>query len=266
MTVRYWHDLTTADFGADAMARAVAVLPAGAVEQHGPHLPLGTDVLIARGLAERAAAQVPGDVTALLLPDSAVGWSTEHRDFPGTLTVTPETLIATWRDIGASLARAGVRRLLIANAHGGNVPVMDIVARALRADHGMLVAALSWFDFDLPDGIMDADQAAHDIHGGRLETSVMLHLHPAWVRMDLAQDFASTTRETARARPALFVRGAAGFGWMAGDLNPAGVTGNAAAADAGTGRMIVDHAAAGFAEAITGLAGMAIPHMPRFRH
>ena len=198
MTVRHWQDLTTADFDADAMAHAVAVLPAGAVEQHGPHLPLGTDVLIARALAEAAAALLPGDVTALLLPDSAVGWSAEHREFPGTLTVSPETLIAAWCDIGTSLAHAGVRRLLIVNAHGGNVPVMDIAARQLRADHGMRVAALSWFDFGLPDGVMDPADAAHDIHGGLLETSMMLHLHPDLVRMDQARDFASATCELAQ--------------------------------------------------------------------
>lgn len=254
-----WRDLTTRDFATGDYAGAVAVLPAGAIEQHGPHLPLGTDALIAGALVERAAALLPADITALILPDSAVGYSTEHAGFPGTLSLSSETLIAAWRDIGASLARAGVRRLLIANAHGGNVPVMDIVARELRAAHGMLVGALSWFDFGLPDGIADAGETAHDIHGGRLETAMMLHLRPDLVRMESARDFVSATRDMARDRPALFARGAAGFGWLSADLNPAGAMGNAAAADAETGRRIVAHAAAGYAAAIGDVAGMALP-------
>lgn len=259
MTVHHWHALTTADFTGGALAHAVAVLPAGAIEQHGPHLPLGTDMLIARAIAECAALKVPDNVEVLLLPETAIAYSTEHRNFPGTLTLKPETLIAAWRQTGASMARAGVKRLLIANAHGGNVPAMDIVARELRADHGMLVAALSWFDFGLPDGTLDPAEAAHDIHGGFVETSMMLHLHPELVHMDRVEDFASTTRDLERDNPGLFARGAAGFGWMSEDLNPAGVAGNAAPADAAMGRRFVDHAAAGFAAAIVELAGARLP-------
>jgi creatinine amidohydrolase len=265
MTVHRWHALSAADFVDGAMAHAVAVLPAGAVEQHGPHLPLGTDQLVAEALAERAA-ELAGDATVLLLPANAVGHSTEHRSFAGTLTLAPELLIGIWRDLGASLACAGVRRLLIVNAHGGNVPAMDIVARELRADHGMLAAALSWFDFGLPDGVMAAEEARHDIHGGRLETAMMLALHPDLVRMDAAADFPSASRNLACARPALFARGVGGFGWLAEDLNPQGAMGDAAAADAVTGARLVAHFAAGYAAAIGDLAQMPLPRMPRLPH
>lgn len=259
MPVRRWHELTSADFVDGALAQAVAVLPAGAVEQHGPHLPLGTDLLIANALVERAAALVPDGLTVLVIPESAIGYSTEHGNFPGTLSLSSAALAAVWIETGESLARAGVRRLLSANAHGGNVPVMDIVARELRARFGMLVAGLSWFDFDLPAGVAGLDEAAHDIHGGRLETSMMLYLHANLVRMDKAADFTSATRSMARDRPALFARGAAGFGWLAEDLNPAGAMGNAAAADGVTGQRIVEHASAAFAAAIGDLAGLAAP-------
>ena len=265
MPVHLWHALSAADFVGEVFAHAVAVLPAGAIEQHGPHLPLGTDLLVAEALAERAAELAEG-ATVLLLPASAVGHSTEHSSFAGTLTSAPETLIGIWRDLGASLARAGVRRLLIVNAHGGNVPSMDIVTRELRADHGMLAAALSWFDFGLPDGVMPAEEARHDIHGGRLETAMMLALHPDLVSMDAAADFASESRALARDRPALFARGVGGFGWLAEDLNPHGVMGNAAAADAGTGARLVAHFAAGYAAAIGDLAQMPLPRMPRLPH
>jgi creatinine amidohydrolase len=258
MPVRRWHELTSADVTALDMSCTVAVLPAGAIEQHGPHLPLGTDLLIARALVDRASTLLPNVVEALLLPETAVSYSTEHRSFAGTLTLQPETLIAAWRETGASLAHAGVKRLLIANAHGGNVPAMDIAARELRADHDMRVAALSWTDFGPPDGIDPAD-AVHDIHGGRLETSMMLHLHPELVRTEMAADFASATRDMARDRPPLFARGAAGFGWLAEDLNPSGAAGNAVAADAATGAALVDHAAAGFAAAIAELAAWPVP-------
>ncbi|MEK9662844.1 MAG: creatininase family protein, partial [Alphaproteobacteria bacterium] len=255
----YWHALTTTDLAGGALANAVAVLPAGAIEQHGPHLPLGTDLLIARALAERAAALAPGDIDLLLLPETAISYSTEHRGFAGTLSLRPETLIAAWCETGAAVARAGVRRLAIVNAHGGNVPAMDIAARELRADHGMRVAALSWFDFGLPEGAIDAADAAHDIHGGFIETSMMRYLNPELVHMERAADFASATRDMVRDAPALFVRGVGGFGWLGEDLNPQGVAGNAAAADAETGRRLVDHAAAGFAAVFADLARLALP-------
>jgi creatinine amidohydrolase len=170
LTTGLWAHLTTTDFDRIDPERTVALLPVGAVEQHGPHLPLATDTLIADGIVARALPQVPPDVTVLVLPTQAIGDSLEHSDFAGTLSHQAETLIASWLEIGLSVDDAGVDKLMIFNAHGGQPQIVDIVAQRLRADVGMLVGRASYFAFGCPDGLIEADELAFGIHGGELET------------------------------------------------------------------------------------------------
>ncbi|NBX90502.1 MAG: creatininase family protein, partial [Betaproteobacteria bacterium] len=128
----YWADLTTADFAALDMARAIVVLPLAATEQHGPHLPLSVDSDIVQGVVQAAlphVAQLPVDLPIFFLPTQSIGLSPEHAAFPGTLSLRPETLIRLWTDIAQCVAAAGVHKLLLLNAHGGHVGAMDIVAR-----------------------------------------------------------------------------------------------------------------------------------------
>ncbi len=108
MPAAYWLDLTTEDFRTRDMHRTIAVLPVAAVEQHGPHLPVGVDTFINQGYLARAAALVPEDLDVLVLPIQAVGKSNEHLAFPGTLTLSAETVIRAWTEIGESVHRAGV--------------------------------------------------------------------------------------------------------------------------------------------------------------
>ena len=240
---RYWHEMTSADFQAVDPERWLAVLPVGAVEQHGPHLPLMVDAAINHGLVTRALARTPDHLPVTVLPMTWVGRSEEHLDYPGTLTHTAETLRRVWYEIGASVARAGVRKLLIFNSHGGQLQVMQIVARQLRIDHDMFVAAVSWPQLGLPDGLIDAGERRHGIHAGAVETSLMLALHPEQVRMDQAGDFVPLTRRAGNDFPLLMGLGAAGFGWQAQDLDPSGAAGNAEVADAATGDAVLDHVA-----------------------
>ena len=121
--------LSTEDFATRDMSRAIAVLPVAAIEQHGPHLPVGVDTLIAQGYLYRVRTLVPDDLDLLFLPVQSIGKSNEHIAFPGTLTLSAETAIAAWREIGESVFRSGCRKLMIVNSHGGNIPVIDIVAR-----------------------------------------------------------------------------------------------------------------------------------------
>ena len=138
---RYWAEVTAHDFALaqtqGLAAQTIAVLPLGATEQHGPHLPLRVDTALAEGMVAAALAQLPAHVPALALPTQAIGLSGEHQAFAGTLSLQPATLLALWGDIGAGVARAGVKKLLLFNAHGGNVSSMDIVARQLRQQHGL---------------------------------------------------------------------------------------------------------------------------------
>ena len=238
---RFWAHLSARDFRTLDVARAIAVLPVAAIEQHGPHLPLDVDAALADAFVQRTAALLPPDSPVLFLPTQAIGKSDEHMRFAGTLSLPAETLIAQWRAIGASVAAAGVRKLVFFNTHGGNVSTMDIVGRELRAAHDMLVFSTNWFSLGLPPGIGDADELRFGVHGGELETSLMLALAPQHVDMSAARHFRSSRERHAVEYPLLGGGTAARFSWLSQDLNPEGAAGNAAAATAEKGEAILAH-------------------------
>lgn len=246
--IRHWQDLTTVELGRLKRGRIVAVLPLGATEQHGPHLPLSVDADIAAAVVARAFQRLPASVPALSLPAIPVGVSPEHADFPGTLTLRPDTFIRLVVEIGESVAAAGIKRLVIVNGHGGQPGAIDLAAQELRRRHGMLVVPVNSFDLYDAAGRFPATEVKHGIHGGAVETSIMLHLNPAAVRRGQARDFASATRRMAGRYRRLSPQGKSGFAWQAQDLNPAGVVGDARRADAGRGRALVDEAASRLAE------------------
>ncbi len=238
--------MTTQDFKDPAVGDWIAVLPVAAIEQHGPHLPVFTDTAIANGQVARVLELLPDDLPVCFLPTQAVGKSNEHISSPGTLTLSWDTVTNAWMEIGESVARAGIRKLVLINSHGGNVPVIDTVARELRVKHDMLVTATAWARFGQPEGVFPQEEFTYGIHGGDVETSIMLHLHPELVRMDLAEDFKSAQQGFISEFKYLRAHGAQQFGWKSQDLNPKGAVGNAANASAEKGRKSVDHAAAGF--------------------
>lgn len=257
---RHWADVSTRDFAAaqasGLAARTVAVLPVAAVEQHGPHLPLSVDATLLQGVIDAALALLPAGVPALFLPPQAIGLSTEHLSYPGTLTLSPATLIALWSELGACVARAGVKKLLLFNGHGGNVAAMDIVARELRQRHGLLTYSASWFSLPLPDavqGLFSAQEHRFGIHGGEIETSMMLHLAPQVVHMAHARDWRSTSQDRAEAHAILGNGRSAKMGWAIEDYHPAGAVGNAAAATAGKGRAVVQAAGEALAQLLSEL-------------
>lgn len=245
---RYWVEMSTRDFADSDTSGWIAVLPVAAVEQHGPHLPVFTDTCIAEGLVRRSVELLPDDMPVTFLPVQAVGKSNEHISSPGTLTATWETAIRLWLEVGESVHRAGIRKLILINSHGGNVPLIDIVARELRVRHDMLVVATGWSRFGVPDGLSAPEEAFYGIHGGDVETSMMLHLRSDLVDMGRAADFRSTQLDFMAEFRHLRAHGPVQFGWKAQDLNPAGVVGNAAAATAEKGKVVIDHQARAFVE------------------
>lgn len=240
---RHWRDLPWTAF-ADLPPATVALLPVAAIEQHGPHLPVSVDTTINEGLVARALDLLPAELPLLVLPTQAIGCSVEHIRFPGTLTASPETLIALWTEIGESVARAGIRRLVLFNSHGGQPQLLDIVARRLRARCAMFAVACTWFGLGLPDGIVDAGEARHGIHAGQVETALMRHLAPHRVDMAQARHFESAWIAASPRFAVLAPEGATGFGWETQDLHPSGALGDATRATAADGARILDHVAA----------------------
>lgn len=223
----------------------IAVLPLGAHEQHGPHLPLETDTLIAEGVAARLLKALPEDLAIHLLPVEPVGYSIEHMDIADTKTLAFDEAVRRWLNLAGSCAASGMRKLVLLNAHGGNSPLLTIVATEARIRFDMLVVATSWTRFGVPEGLITPRAKAIDIHAGDIETSVMLALHPEKVALEKARDFPSRQRLFERDFTHLKAYGPHAFGWKMSDLNPEGAAGNAAAATAAKGEAILAHAVSG---------------------
>ncbi|MBX5158687.1 creatininase family protein [Rhizobium sp. NZLR1b] len=226
----------------------IAVLPLGAHEQHGPHLPFETDTLIAEGIARRLRMALPAGLPVTFLPAESVSYSIEHMNVEGTKTLAFGEAVDRWLGIAEGLAKQGIRKLVMLNAHGGNSPIMTIVATEARVRFAMLAVATSWTRFGLPDGVIPPEEKAVGIHGGDIETSVMLALHPGRVDMTKAADFPSRQSEFARRFKHLRAYGPHAFGWKMSDLNAEGVVGNAAAATAEKGEALIAHAVKGLVE------------------
>lgn len=237
----YWHHLATTDFVRVDPERTVALLPVAAVEQHGPHLPLATDALICDAIVAGALERVPRAATLLALPAQHVGLSPEHASFPGTLSVRDTALLEAWTDIGRSVARAGVRKLIVFNTHGGQKALVDLLAMRLRSELAMLVVRATYFSFGTPRGLFDAAEAGHDIHGGEIETSLLMHLRPDLVRTEALADFRGLPHELAARQRLLGAEKPVGIGWRAEDLNAAGACGDATRADARRGAQHLAH-------------------------
>ena len=248
MPIHHWAELTTDAFRTRDMRRAVAVLPVAAIEQHGPHLPLATDTLIAEGYLARLAALPADDLDVLLLPVQAVGKSDEHDGFPGTLTLSTATALAAWTGLGDAVHRAGCGKLVLVTSHGGNSGLIDLVAGDLRGRHAMVAVTTAWSRFGYPDGLFPEDEIRHGIHGGGIETALMLALRPDLVRLGQIADFTPRTAAMTRTFTHLRAGRPAAFAWKAEDLNPAGAIGDARLGTAEAGAIALDHGARAFLE------------------
>ncbi|MCB1479892.1 MAG: creatininase family protein [Rhodobiaceae bacterium] len=238
---RRWSEIGRTQLADIDLASAVAVLPIAALEQHGPHLPFGVDLIINEGLLDRAQAAWPGTCDVVSLPCMAVGKSDEHAAFAGTLSLDAATLTEMLVETGHGIAATGFRRLVILSSHGGNSEVMSIAARRLRLEADMLAVPTSWARMGLPEGLIGEDEQRFGIHGGDIETSLMLHLRPDLVEMDKAENFVSAAQAMETGFDVLRGTGPTGFAWATGDLNASGALGDAAAGTAEKGSAIAAH-------------------------
>jgi creatinine amidohydrolase len=246
--------MSSADFAALDPQTTVAILPIGAIEQHGPHLPVSVDACINDALLARVLAQAPPDLAITALPLQAVGKSNEHLAYPGTLTLSADTLTRVCYELGQSVGRASLRKLVLLNSHGGQPQIMDIVARELRVQQRMFVVNASWSAVMELSDLFDADELRYGIHGGTVETSLMLHLRPDLVHMERAGDFTGLMHTMAADYRWLTPEGRIGFGWQSQDLHPSGASGNARAATADKGRIVAERAVANMIELLTEVA------------
>lgn len=241
MIRRDWTDYRTTEYVDIDPLRTIAILPTAAIEQHGPHLPVGVDQMINEGMLALLRQRCPENIDIRILPVQAVGKSNEHLHAPGTLTLSAETALRAWVEIGLSVARAGVRKIVVVNSHGGNLDLVSILTRELRVRAGMLAVKCQWSGFGQPEGLYPPDELRFGIHGGDVETSLMLAFRPDLVDMAAARNFRSSA-EAGGISPV----GPLSYGWIARDLNPEGTVGNAAAATADKGHASAAHAVAGF--------------------
>ena len=249
--IRYWQSMTTVEAQGLAERDPVAILPLAAIEQHGPHLPLSTDLEIGMGLLASAFHHLPDDFPAWVLPPQAVGCSREHLRFAGTVSVDPELLSRVIHQHGVAVARCGVRRLVLSNSHGGNRQALDAAGLRLREEQQLLVVKANYFELPCPDDVELPDSEwRHGLHGGTVETAMMLHLRPDLVRTAEARDARSLGEELEGTLRRLSPEGAVSFSWLAHDLNRSGVTGDASQADATTGKRLVAHYGEALADVI----------------
>jgi len=229
----------------------VIVLPTGAIEQHGPHLPCAVDWVISSGVVGHALARLPDTVPAFAMAPITYGKSEEHLHFPGTMTLSGETLLATMNEIGESVYRAGFRKLLIVNGHGGQPQIMEIAAREMRLRHGdyIVVPSFTWRVPNVAGRYLSDKEKKLAMHAGHGETALLLALAPDTVHMERAvanypPEFPSKLL-SADGRPAC--------AWTARDFGPSGVIGDPLPATKEQGEAILESLAIGWAQAITEL-------------
>jgi len=245
---RDWTAIKWPDVDPAAAGQWIAVLPLAATEQHGPHLPVGTDTLIAQAYLARVQTLLPAQIPASFLPTQSIGFSIEHIDYPGTVTLPYHVAIRHWMSLGESVARSGVKKIVMVTSHGGNSAPMAIVAQELRSRLGMLAVTTNWHRFGTPDGLFPDEEIAHGIHGGAIETSIMLAAQPEMVRQDKIANFEPASIAMAREFRWLSPHRPAPFAWAAQDLHPSGVAGDATLASADKGRQLIEHGAGAFCE------------------
>ena len=243
-----WSDMTDDEIARADTSQWIAVLPVAATEQHGLHLPASTDADIARTMVNNTVSMLPNTLAVTFLPVQEIGASAEHGGSSGTISRDPFDLVTAWLDIASQLKASGIQKIVLVSSHGGNTPVCDIIIQRARIELGMLAVATSWSRFGYPPGLFSEDEIAFGIHGGDIETSIMLAACPKMVDMKRVENFTSLQQRLAADMTHLRAYGPHRMGWMIHDLNPVGVVGNASKATAAKGNATIAHQTAGFIE------------------
>ena len=246
-----WQEIAALD-----KQEGVVILPIGAIEQHGPHLPTITDTLQVTHVLAATLARLPDTVKAWALPSLNYGKSNEHTGFPGTISLTAATLLAVLHDIADSVKAAGFRRLAFLNGHGGNMALLEMAARDIRVRTNLLCFSLQPGLFVNPPFPITPEEQRLGFHAGELETSLMLAIAPELVHMDKASRHFAPFPETGTP---LFFFGAAATAWLSRDWSPTGVFGDATLGTAEKGQAIIDAAAHRLVALLTEISRFELP-------
>ncbi|EIJ80420.1 Creatininase [Bacillus methanolicus PB1] len=216
--------------------KALVILPIGAVEQHGPHLPIYTDSLIAEGVLKAVCNYLNEDDNIWILPAIPYGKSTEHLGYAGTISLSGSTLQLIVKDIATSLQKSGFRKLVLFNTHGGNHDLLNMIARDIRIETGLITFRLNSYDFDVAEDIITKQEAAYGIHGGEVETSLVLSFKSEWVKKELCP---SEIMQFPMKIKHLQLKGNNYFAWKMEDISNTGILGNARKATKEKGEKII---------------------------
>ncbi len=239
--------------------RVVMLQPLGAIEQHGPHLPLVVDAAVSAGVLGKALERLPAEIPAYSLPPLYYGKSNEHRGFPGTICLSATTLMALLMEVGESIYQAGFRKFALVNAHGGQPQVLEIVARDLRDRHPdfMVFPLFVWRAPHIARELVAEREWELGIHAGDGETSLMLALLPETVRLDRAvTEYPADLPQNSL----LSMEGANPFAWLTRDLSRSGTIGDAKAATREKGDRLLESMANGWVQLIADLYRFEQPH------
>lgn len=240
--IQNYRDLTRLEMEQIDRKNTIVMIPVGALEQHGNQAPLGTDDIIAEAMLDYLKEELPEDFPMLYFPVIPVGLSTEHKNFCGSITLKPDTYYHMLHDICESLHHHGFKKIAFLVCHGGNAPIIQVLSRELRSEYGMSAFILSSGAFAHPEVKATISEGnVWDFHGGEMETSMVMAVHPECVKLDTA--VAGYPKSFAENK-ALLPYGAVTIGWVSEDWtdakgNPIGIGGNPKGATAEKGEIIL---------------------------
>ena len=241
---------------------AIIVQPVGAIEQHGPHLPIAVDSAISMGVLGKALSQLDEEIPAYALPCLYYGKSNEHSGFPGTVTLSAATLLSVITEVATSIYRSGFRKLILMNSHGGQPQIMEIAARDLHEKHPDF-AVFPFFTWRVPHiagDLLTDKEKEYGIHAGDAETSIMLSLLPEQVKMDRAvKEYPQGLPENS----SIDMEGNLPFAWLTKELSKSGVMGDATAATKQKGDRILQSVADGWVRVIEDVYKFQQPNLAR---
>ena len=253
---RHLHHLSWTQIRDLPKNEGVVILPVGAIEQHGPHLPVWTDTLLVTEVLNQTLAALPAEVQAWALPPVTYGKSNEHTGFAGTFSLSAATLNAVLLDIAKGVAASGFRRLAFINGHGGNMALLDAAARDIRAETGLMTFCLHPHLYVEPPFAISDNERRLGFHAGELETSLVLALTPDLVDMSQAPTHFAQFPVSA---PPLFFFGAASAAWLSRDWSRTGVFGDATLGTAEKGQQLLVAAKVRLGQLIADISRFEIP-------